>query len=189
MRALMAATLFVAQICATPAVAQSNPSSVAQTYSPDELISAGYRFFGEGSRDLARIVEKAVTEWGLPNGYILGDEAGIAMLAGLRQGKGILYTKNVGDLEVYWQGPSIGFDLGFDSAQTMMLVYNLPSIRAIYGRFGGIGGSAYFVGGFGMTALAANDIVIVPIRTGLGLRLGANIGYLKFMPQGSANPF
>ena len=186
---LMAATLFVAQICGTPAVAQNNPPTVARTYSPDELISSSYRFFGGGSRDLARIVEKAVAQWGLPNGYILGEEAGLALLAGLRQGKGVLYTKNAGDLEVYWQGPSIGFDLGFDGARTMMLVYNLPSITAIYDRFIGIGGSAYFVGGFGMTALAANDIVVVPIRTGMGLRLGANIGYLKFLPQVSANPF
>ena len=102
--------------------------------------------------------------------------------------KGILYTKNAGDLKVYWQGPSIGFDAGGEGARTMMLVYNLPNTGAIYERFGGIDGSAYFIGGFGMTALTANHIVLVPIRSGVGLRLGANIGYLKFTPKPTWNP-
>ena len=89
---------------------------------------------------------------------------------------------------MYWQGPSVGFDCGGDGARTMMLVYNLPATDAIYQRFGGIDGSAYFVGGFGMTALTANNIVLVPIRSGVGLRLGANIGYLKFTPQRDLEP-
>jgi len=101
----------------------------------------------------------------------------------------VLYTKNVGDLKVFWQGPSVGWDFGGEGARTMMLVYNLPAIQAIHQRFGGISGSAYFVGGFGMTALTANDIVLVPIRSGVGLRLGANVGYLKFTPQPTLNPF
>jgi hypothetical protein len=134
------------------------------------------------------VVEKAVSQWGLPNGYVLGEEAGGAFVAGLRYGEGILYTKNAGDLKVYWQGPSIGFDAGGEGARTMMLVYNLPNTRAIYERFGGIDGSAYFIGGFGMTALTANHIVLVPIRSGVGLRLGANIGYLKFTPKATWNP-
>ena len=101
----------------------------------------------------------------------------------------MLYTKNAGDLKVYWQGPSIGWDIGGEGARTMMLIYNLPNTGAIYERFGGIDGSAYFIGGLGMTALTANEIVVVPIRSGLGLRLGANIGYLKFTPQPTWNPF
>ncbi len=112
-----------------------------------------------------------------------------AFVAGLRYGEGTLYTKNAGDLRVYWQGPSVGFDWGGDGARTMMLVYNLPATGAIYQRFAGLDGSAYFVGGFGMTALTANNIVVVPIRSGVGLRLGANIGYLKFTPQATWNPF
>ena len=92
-------------------------------------------------------------------------------------------------LRVFWQGPTLGFDAGADGARTMMLVYNLPRTEAIFERFGGIDGSAYFVGGFGMTALTANNIVVVPIRSGVGLRLGANLGYLKFTPQPTWNPF
>ena len=140
------------------------------------------------SRGLAQVVEKAVSQWGLPNGYVLGEEAGGAFVAGLRYGEGMLYTKNAGDLKVYWQGPSIGWDAGGEGARTMMLVYNLPNTGAIYERFGGIDGSAYFIGGFGMTALTANNIVLVPIRSGVGLRLGANIGYLKFTPKATWNP-
>jgi hypothetical protein len=140
------------------------------------------------SRGLAEIVERAVSKWGLPNGYVLGEEAGGAFVAGLRYGEGMLYTKNAGDLKVYWQGPSIGWDVGGEGARTMMLIYNLPNTAAIYERFGGIDGSAYFIGGFGMTALTANHVVLVPIRSGVGLRLGANVGYLKFTPKATWNP-
>jgi hypothetical protein len=158
-------------------------------YGPDELVNAGHRFFGNVSRGLASIIERAVSQWGLPNGYILGEEGSGAFVAGLRYGEGTLYTKNAGDLRVYWQGPSVGFDWGGDGARTMTLVYNLPATNAIYQRFAGIDGSAYIIGGFGMTALTANNIVLVPIRSGIGLRLGANIGYLKYTPRATWNPF
>jgi len=158
-------------------------------FSPDELIDAGSHFFGDVSRGLAGVVEKAVSQWGLPNGYILGEEASGAFVGGLRYGNGTLYTRNAGDLRVFWQVPSIGFDAGADGARTMMLVYNLPQVTAIFDRFGGVNGSAYFIGGFGMTALAANNIVVVPIRSGIGLRLGANLGYLKFTDVQTWNPF
>jgi len=159
------------------------------TYGPDELVGAGHKFFGNVSRGLASIIERAVSQWGLPNGYVLGEEGSGAFVAGLRYGEGMLYTKNAGDLRVYWQGPSVGFDWGGDGARTMTLVYNLPSTQAIYQRFVGIDGSAYIVGGFGMTALTANNIVLVPIRSGIGLRLGANVGYLKYTPRATWNPF
>jgi hypothetical protein len=112
-----------------------------------------------------------------------------AFFGGLRYGEGVLYTKNAGDLKVFWQGPTLGWDFGGEGARTMMLVYSLPATQAIYQRFGGISGSAYFIGGFGMTALTANGIVLVPIRSGLGFRLGANVGYLKFTPRSTWNPF
>jgi hypothetical protein len=158
-------------------------------FSAGEVIDAGHHFFGGVSRGLASIIEKAGSRWGQPNGYILGEEAGGAFVGGLRYGDGTLYTKNAGDVRVYWQGPSLGFDAGADGARTMMLVYNLPRTEAIFERFGGIAGSAYFIGGLGMTALTSNDIVVVPIRSGVGLRLGANLGYLKFTPQPTWNPF
>jgi hypothetical protein len=173
---------------------QANPPPPAaapqsQHYSSNEVIDAGHRFFGSVSRGLAQIVEKAGSQWGLPNGYVLGQEAGGALVAGLRYGEGVLYTKNAGDLRVFWQGPSLGWDFGGEGARTMMLIYSLPATNAIYQRFAGIDGSAYFVGGLGMTALTADGIVVVPIRTGVGLRLGANVGYLKFTPTATWNPF
>jgi len=158
-------------------------------FQPNEIIDAGHRFFGGVSRGLAMVVEKAVSQWGLPNGYVLGEEAGGAFVGGLRYGDGTLYTKNAGDVRVFWQGPTLGFDAGADGARTMMLVYNLPRTTAIFDRFGGLDGSAYFIGGFGMTALTANNIVLVPIRSGVGLRLGANLGYLKFTQRPTWNPF
>ena len=164
-------------------------SPEGQHYSSNEIVDAGHRFFGTISRGLAQIVEKAGSQFGLPNGYVLGQEAGGAVVAGVRYGEGILYTKNAGDLRVFWQGPSVGFDFGGEGARTMMLVYSLPATDAIYQRFAGIDGSAYFVGGLGMTALTMNNIVVVPIRTGVGMRLGANVGYLKFTPTATWNPF
>jgi hypothetical protein len=172
-----------------PGAAQSTPQQANADYSPGEIVDAGSRFFGGVSSGLAHLVEHAVSQWGLPNGYILGQEATGAFVGGLRYGKGTLFTKNAGDLAVYWQGPSLGWDFGGDGARTMMLVYNLPATDAVYQRFGGVAGSAYLVGGFGMTVLAANNMVVVPIRSGVGLRLGANIGYLKFTPDPTWNPF
>jgi hypothetical protein len=172
-----------------PTPVQPQPPPSTTQYSPNELVEAGHHFFGGVSRGLAMVVEKAVSQWGLPNGYVLGEEAGGAFVGGLRYGDGTLYTKNAGDVRVFWQGPTLGFDAGADGARTMMLVYNLPRTTAIFDRFGGIDGSAYFIGGFGMTALTANNVILVPIRSGVGLRLGANLGYLKFTQRPTWNPF
>jgi hypothetical protein len=171
-----------------PPPRQPPPPPPSSQYAPGELFDTGQRFFGGVSRGLATVIEKAISQWGLPNGYILGQEAGGAFVGGLRYGEGTLYTKNAGDRRVYWQGPTVGWDFGGEGARTMMLVYNLPATDAIYQRFGGLDGSAYFFGGFGMTVLTANNVVLVPIRSGVGLRLGANIGYLKFTPQATWNP-
>jgi hypothetical protein len=200
---LMVLGLVFAGLQVAPCAAQEQPLPAGQPpaagpppqqpsegqYSPNELIEAGHHFFGGVSRGIAMIVEKAVSQWGLPNGYVLGEEAGGAFVGGLRYGDGTLYTKNAGDVRVFWQGPTLGFDAGADGARTMMLVYKLPRTEAIFDRFGGVDGSAYFIGGFGMTALTANDIVLVPIRSGVGLRLGANLGYLKFTSRPTWNPF
>jgi hypothetical protein len=159
------------------------------TYSTNEIIDSGHRFFGAVSRGLAEVVQEAVRRWGQPNGYVLGQEASAAFFGGLRYGEGKMYTRNAGDQRVFWQGPSVGFDAGADGDRTMMLVYNLPTVDSIFRRFGGIDGSAYFIGGFGFTALGAANIVVVPIRSGVGARLGVNVSYLKFTPRATWNPF
>ena len=187
--ALIAAAFLAIWPCLVPAQTPPAPEQQQPAFTSGELVTAGQQFFGTVSRGLASLIERAVGQWGLPNGYVLGEEAGGAFFGGLRYGEGMLYTKNAGDLKVFWQGPTLGWDFGGDGARTMMLVYGLPAAQAIYQRFGGIGGSAYFVGGFGMTALTASNIVLVPIRSGVGLRLGANVGYLNFTPQSTWNPF
>jgi hypothetical protein len=158
-------------------------------FSTSEIVDSGHRFFGAVSRGLAEVVQEAVRRWGQPNGYVLGQEASAAFFGGLRYGEGKMYTRNAGDQAVFWQGPSVGFDAGADGDRTMMLVYNLPTVDAIFRRFGGIDGSAYFIGGFGFTALGADNIVVVPIRSGIGARLGVNVSYLKFTPRATWNPF
>jgi hypothetical protein len=159
------------------------------TFSMDEIKGAGHRFFGKVSVGFAKVVEYAFQRSGRPNGYILGEEAGGAFVAGLRYGEGVLYTKDAGEYRVFWQGPSIGYDFGAEGSKTMVLVYHLRSPGEIYNTFAGIDGSAYFIGGVGITYLARNDLVLAPIRSGVGLRLGANVGYLKYTRQPTWNPF
>ncbi|NJO54302.1 MAG: DUF1134 domain-containing protein [Bacteroidales bacterium] len=167
---------------------QAQQSRVGQ-FKADELVHAGHGFFGSISRGLALAIQDVVAKWGLPNGYILGQEGTGAFAFGLRYGEGTLYTKNAGDLPVFWQGPSLGFDFGGDGARTMMLVYNLRQVTDVFQRFPGIDGSAYLVAGFGVTAMTADGVTVVPIRSGVGLRLGANVGYLKFTQRPTWNPF
>jgi len=158
-------------------------------YTAQEIVDAGHGFFGSTSGGLAKVVEKAFQSYGLPNGYILGQEASGALIGGLTYGEGELFTKNAGQHEVFWQGPSLGWDYGGNGNRTMMLVYNLPSVEGVYGRFGGVSGSAYVIAGLGMTVLKREGVLVVPIRTGVGARLGVNIGYLKITSSPTWNPF
>ena len=165
--------------------AQEQPSP----YELNEVIDAGHQFFGSTSGALATAVERIFSIYGLPNGYILGQEGAGAFVGGLTYGEGTLYTKNAGDHDVFWQGPSVGWDFGGEGARTMMLVYNLSSIDGVHGRFGGVAGSAYLVAGVGVNVLKRNNVLLVPVRTGVGARLGVNIGYLKLTPRPTWNPF
>ncbi|ODA67710.1 hypothetical protein A7A08_01745 [Methyloligella halotolerans] len=158
-------------------------------FSVDEITEAGHRFFGTVSHDLAKVIEYAFQRRGRPNGYILGEEAGGAFVAGLRYGEGTLYTKDAGTHQVFWQGPSVGYDFGGEGSKTMVLVYDLRDPNQIYQKFAGVDGSAYLIGGVGITFLTKDSIVLAPIRSGVGLRLGANIGYLKYTRQPTWNPF
>lgn len=159
------------------------------TFSSNEILSAGHGFFGSISQGLASVIEYAFKRQGRPNGYILGEDAGGAFVAGLRYGEGRLYTKDAGTHRVYWQGPSLGYDVGAAGSKVMVLVYNLRDPNEIFDRFGGVDGSAYVVGGIGLTFQKRDHIVLAPIRAGVGLRLGANVGYLKYTPTPTWNPF
>ncbi len=158
-------------------------------FSVEEIKGAGHRFFGEVSMDLARVIEYAFQRAGRPNGYILGEEAGGAFIAGLRYGEGTLYTKDAGNQRVFWQGPSVGYDFGAEGSKTMVLVYDLYSPSEIFNTYPGVDGSAYLIGGVGITFLARDHVRLAPIRSGVGLRLGANVGYLKYTRQPTWNPF
>lgn len=163
--------------------------TLSETYSGEDLIKTGGEFFGGITQGLASLVEKSISQYGLPNAYILGQEGSGAFFAGVRYGEGTMSTRNAGNRSVFWQGPTIGFDVGGDGSKVMMLIYNLPSVDAIYGRYPGVDGSAFVVGGLGITAMKYDNIYIVPIRSGLGARLGVNVGYLKFTAQPTWNPF
>jgi hypothetical protein len=186
LKRLILSLLLIAGLGAAPATAQG---SLSDTFSADELVDRGGAFFGSVSQGLASLVERAASEFGLPNGYILGEEASGAIFVGGRYGEGTLYTRNQGDYPLFWQGPSVGFDVGGDGSKVMMLVYNLTSTNDIFSRYPGVDGSAYVVGGLGMTVMKMGDVVVVPIRSGVGLRAGLNVGYLKFTNEPTWNPF
>jgi hypothetical protein len=160
----------------------------SEGFEQGEVISAGHRFFGSVSGGIANAVEYLFKSQGRPNGYILGQDAGGALVVGLRYGEGTLYTKDAGDHRVFWQGPSVGYDAGGDGSKTMILVYNLRDPGEIYERFGGVQGAAYVVGGVSVQFQKYNDVTLAVIRSGVGLRLGANVGYMKYTRSPTWNP-
>ncbi len=162
-------------------------------YSPQEIRNAGEGVFGKLTSEFAVVMNHAFDTFGQPNAYIVGDEGGGAFLAGLRYGQGTLYSRVNGvqtsPAEIYWQGPSLGADIGATGSRALFLVYNLDDVAGLYRRFPGLDGSAYVAGGFGLTVYRSGNMLIVPIRTGLGLRIGASVAYLKFTDHASLNPF
>jgi hypothetical protein len=187
--------LGLAVALAVPAMAQTTGSisktsqQGSETYSPDEIVAAGHKFFGETTRGLSQVVEYVFKSQGKPTAYIVGEEGSGAFVGGLRYGEGTIYYKNGLKQKIYWQGPSVGFDFGANGSRTLVLVYNSRSPRDLYSRFGGVEGSAYFIGGLGVNFQEYNGIVLAPIRTGVGARLGANVGYLKYSGRPTWNPF
>ena len=164
-------------------------NAVGATYQKDDLIGAAEGVFGKGAKGLADIIEKTLKDQGEPNAYIAGREASGAIGVGLRYGSGTLFHKVEGQREVYWTGPSLGFDLGGNAGKTFVLVYNLYDSQELYKRFPAGEGAAYFIGGFNASYLRWGDVVIIPIRLGVGYRLGANVGYMKFSEKRNWLPF
>ena len=183
----------------TPAPAPQAPAPAAQasaavandsaTYHEDDLIGAAEGVFGKGAKGLADVIKDLLAKQGEPNGYIVGREAGGALAVGLRYGSGTLYHKIEGERPVYWTGPSIGFDAGANAGNAFVLVYNLYDTEDLYKRFGAGEGQAYLIGGFTVSYLRRGDVVLIPVRAGAGLRLGANVGYMKFSHKQRWLPF
>ena len=169
-----------------PVSAQSKSDD---TYNEDEIMEKAKGFFGHTTAGLAKGIEKVFSDLGKPNGIILGEEAGGAFFVGLRYGKGELSQKKSGKRKVYWQGPSVGFDFGGNASEVFTLVYHLKNPGDLYRRFLGIDGSLYVIAGLSMNYQQADNIILVPIRTGVGLRAGANIGYLHYSQEHSWLPF
>jgi hypothetical protein len=159
------------------------------TYQEDDLIGAAEGVFGKGAQGLGKLLEDILKKQGRPNGYIVGREGGGAFVVGLRYGSGTLNHKVEGQKPVYWTGPSIGLDAGANAGSTFVLVYNLYDTEDIYKRYPSGEGVAYLVGGFNASYLRRGDVVLIPIRVGAGLRLGANVGYMKFSKKQRWLPF
>ncbi|MEL6874503.1 MAG: DUF1134 domain-containing protein [Pseudomonadota bacterium] len=177
-----------------PSVPAENGNAIANvddatTFQDDDLIGAAEGVFGKGAKGLAKVIEDILKKQGRPNAYIAGREASGAFVVGLRYGSGKLYHKIEGERPVYWTGPSIGFDVGGNAANSFVLVYNLYDTEDLYQRFPAGEGAAYFVGGFHVSYLRSGDKVLIPVRLGAGLRLGANVGYMKFSKKQRWLPF
>lgn len=181
-----------AQVPAPAAPVPAAPATAAaqgETYKQDDLIGAAEGVFGKGAKGLASMIEKILKDQGEPSGYIAGREAGGAFVVGLRYGSGTLSHKVEGQRPVYWTGPSVGFDAGGNAGSTFVLVYNLADTHDLFQRFPAGEGNAYFVGGLTASYMRAGDIVLIPIRLGAGVRLGANVGYMKFSQKQNWVPF
>lgn len=187
--------LFLLAGAPLPAAAQTTSSvskaerTSSDTYTTEEIVSVGHGFFGKTTRGLATAVEYVFQRQGEPTAYIVGEEASGSFVGGLRYGEGTIYYKNGTKQRIYWQGPSVGFDFGANGSRSLVLVYNSSSPEDLYTRFGGVEGSAYLVGGLGVNFQAKDEIILAPIRTGVGARLGANVGYLKYSSRPNWNPF
>ena len=164
-------------------------TDAAGTFKRDDLIGAGEGVFGKGAEGFASIIEKILSEQGEPNAYIAGREAAGAFVVGLRYGSGIMTHKIEGQMPVYWTGPSIGFDVGGDANKVFVLVYNLYDTADLYRRFPAAEGRLYFVGGFAATYLRRGNVVLIPVRLGVGYRAGVNVGYMKFTQKSNWLPF
>ena len=173
----------------TPCITPSTVGNGDTTYHKDDLIGASEGVFGKGAKGLAQIIERTLKEQGEPNGYIAGREASGAFIVGVRYGSGTLCHKVEGQRPVYWTGPSLGFDVGGDATKVFVLVYNLYDSQDLYRRFGEVEGRAYFVGGLSVTYLRKERVVLIPVRLGVGLRLGANFGYMKITEKSRWFPF
>jgi len=168
----------------------SRSQSSGETYSSEEIIEKSHNFFGKTTRGVAEAIEYVFSSKGEPTAYIVGEEAAGAVVAGLRYGEGTIYYKSGLKERIFWQGPSVGFDFGGNGSRALVLVYNSTTPSELHdGRFGGVEGSAYLIGGLGVNYEKSGDIILAPIRTGVGARLGANIGYLKYTPRPTWNPF
>lgn len=172
--------------------AATNPVAASKqgaTYREDDLIGAAEGVFGKGAKGLADMIKSILAKQGEPNAYIVGREGGGAVVVGVRYGSGTLYHKVEGKQPVYWTGPSIGFDLGANAGNTFVLVYNLYDTKDLFYRYGAGEGQAYLVGGFNVSYLRRGDVVLIPVRMGVGLRLGLNAGYMKFSHKAKWLPF
>ena len=158
-------------------------------FTEDEMFAKASAFFGETTEGLAKAIEHVFEDQGRPNGFLTGEEISGAFIFGLRYGDGALHRKNGDKRKVYWQGPSVGFDAGGNASKVFVLIYHLNDNEEIYQRFPGVEGTFYFVAGVGVNYQQTGDIILAPIRTGVGLRAGANVGYLHYTKKRSWNPF
>lgn len=187
--ATVAATMSLASANAEDAKSSDANGSDEESYKVEEIFDAATGVFGATTEGLAKVIEKVFEDLGAPTAFIAGEEISGAFAVGLRYGKGELNRKGKAPLKVYWQGPSVGFDFGGNASKTFVLVYNLESEADIFQRFPGGEGMFYFVAGVGVNYQQAGDVVLAPIRTGVGLRTGANIGYLHYTEEFSLLPF
>ena len=159
------------------------------TYKEDEILREAKAFFGKGAEGLGKVIAKTFKDQGEPNAFIKGDEGGGAIGVGLRYGHGQLKVHGGGEREIYWQGPSIGFDIGGNAARVFVLIYKLKDSEKLFQRFPGVEGSLYFVGGVGVRYLRTDGITVAPVQMGVGWRQGANVGYMHFTKKKRINPF
>ena len=186
---LLTLSCLLSSCASRPRQAETRQPIESEPFAEETIFNEAENFFGRGAQGLADVMNRVITDNGTPDGYIKGEEAGAAAGIGLRYGRGTLFLRDGRQFPVYWRGPSIGIDVGGSAAKAFILVYELPYVEALYQRFGGVEGSLYFVGGVGVNYNRSEDVVLAPVRFGLGWRQGVNVGYLHLSSERSWLPF
>jgi hypothetical protein len=187
--ALLCVSITVAACAGQPSSPATSRPPASEPYQQDTILREAESFFGRGAQGVADIVNRVFTDNGPPDAYIKGEEGGGAVGVGLRYGHGTLYLRDGTTSKVYWRGPSVGLDIGGSAAKTFVLIYNLATVEELFQRFGGVEGSLYYIGGLGVNYNRQQDLILAPVRFGVGWRQGVSVGYLHMSPERSWIPF
>ena len=181
-------TLLIITGCVTQSENQPEQPIIGQ-HEPDTVLQQAEAWFGQSAMNTADVINRVINDQGPPDAYIMGEEVAASLGAGLRYGSGDIYLRDGSSQEIYWRGPSVGVDTGINASRVFILIYGANRVTDLYTRLGGVEGSVYVVGGASVTYHQGTDITVVPVRVGVGIRAGANIGYIQFSEEAEVNPF
>jgi hypothetical protein len=169
--------------------AQEDIPPRVEDFSESALVVSAAKYLGATAESMAEIMNNVFSRYGEPTAVVRGEEVSAAVMFGLRYGRGTIKFLDGSEEALFWRGPSAGIDTGGNASKMFALVYGVHQGEDLHMRIGGADGSAFYIGGVSASYLQRNEIVVVPMRAGVGLRAGVSVGYLKFAPSSGWFPF